>query len=81
MREELCSDRGSTTDSGIIVQDARRLRQHLATKLLLNQGAPGAESDARTKFIAGLEDAINEVDILRHMLFPVVKEVTHTPLI
>lgn len=57
------------------MKDARRLRQFLATKLLLDHQNIGGENEAREKFLRDLEDAINDVDTLRSMLLPVVKEV------
>jgi hypothetical protein len=78
INEGICSERVLNADSGIIVQDARRLRQCLATKLLLNPQSSEGGVEARKEFLASLEDATNDIDVLRHSLLPVVTEVGQT---
>lgn len=70
-----CTNWGSDTQAGVRVQDARKLRQYLTTKLLLNAQLSDGSKDIRREFLAGLEEAIQDDSVLRHTLLPMVSKV------
>lgn len=67
-----CTDWGHNTETGVRVQDARKLRQFLATKLLLNPQLSDGSTDLRKDFLLGLEEAVQDDQVLRHTLYPMV---------
>ncbi len=68
-------DWASDTEAGVRVQDARKLRQYLTTKLLLKPRQYEGSQDLCRDLLAGLEAAIHDNAILRHTLLPMVSKV------
>ncbi|BDA41598.1 probable fanconi anemia group D2 protein homolog [Coccomyxa sp. Obi] len=67
-----CTGWGQNTEAGVRVQDTRKFRQFLATKLLLNPQLSDGSTDLRKEFLLGLEEAVQDDRLLRHTLYPMV---------
>ena len=67
-----CTGWGQNTEAGVRLQDARKFRQFLATKLLLYPQLSDGSTDLRKDFLSGLEEAVQDDRMLRHTLYPMV---------
>lgn len=67
LQEGGCTLQTEDINEGSTVQDVRRLRRVLGSRLLLN-------SKLRTEFVQQLERMLEEPEALRHLLLPLVPE-------